>query len=74
MSPAECGFGYRHSVFKYRDRWTVLAVALPAARVRASGPLSYAELARALDVPVGGRAPLAEVREAVLACAAAREW
>jgi UDP-N-acetylmuramate dehydrogenase len=31
-----------------------------------SGPLRYAELARALDVPVGGSAPLAEVREAVL--------
>jgi UDP-N-acetylmuramate dehydrogenase len=33
---------------------------------RASGPLRYAELARALDVPVGGTAPLADVREAVL--------
>ena len=32
-----------------------------------SGPLRYAELARALDVPVGGSAPLADVREAVLA-------
>ena len=32
-----------------------------------SGPLRYAELARALDVPVGGRAPLADVRAAVLA-------
>src|SRR5262249_56989938 len=27
MSAAECGFDYRRSVFKYRDRWTVLAVA-----------------------------------------------
>ena len=39
---------------------------VPAARVELSGPLRYAELARTLDVPVGGRAPLAEVREAVL--------
>ena len=29
--------------------------------------MHYAELARALDVPVGGRAPLADVRAAVLA-------
>ena len=34
---------------------------------RVSGPLRYAELARALDVPVGGSAPLADVRDAVLA-------
>jgi UDP-N-acetylmuramate dehydrogenase len=67
MSAAECGFDYRRSVFKYRDRWTVLAVAFRLARSELSGPLRYAELARALDVPVGGRAPLAEVREAVLA-------
>ena len=66
MDAAECGFEYRRSVFKHRDRWTVLAVAF---RLRASerfGPIRYAELARTLDVPVGGRAPLAEVRAAVL--------
>src|SRR3954449_8856422 len=26
MSAAECEFGYRSSIFKYRSRWTVLAV------------------------------------------------
>ena len=31
-----------------------------------SGPIRYAELARSLGVPEGGRAPLATVREAVL--------
>ena len=66
MDPAACGFGYRRSVFKYRDRWTVLAVAFRLRAEPLSGPLRYAELARALDVPVGGRAPLAEVRAAVL--------
>ena len=55
------------SVFKYRDRWTVLAVAFRLRESAASGPLRYAELARALGVPVGGRAPLADVRAAVLA-------
>jgi UDP-N-acetylmuramate dehydrogenase len=61
-----CGFAYRRSVFKYRDRWTVLAVAFRLRESQLSGPLRYAELARTLDVPVGGGAPLADVRAAVL--------
>jgi UDP-N-acetylmuramate dehydrogenase len=67
MPAAECGFDYRTSVFKYHDRRTVLAVAFRLRESPASGPLRYAELCRALDVPVGGSAPLADVREAVLA-------
>jgi UDP-N-acetylmuramate dehydrogenase len=66
LPAAECGFEYRRSVFKYRDRWTVLAVAFRLRESRESGPLRYAELARTLGVPVGGRAPLADVRAAVL--------
>ena len=66
MSPAECGFVYRGSVFKYHDRRVVLSVTFALREADLSGPLGYAELCRALDVPVGGRAPLAEVREAVL--------
>jgi UDP-N-acetylmuramate dehydrogenase len=67
MGAAECGFEYRRSVFKHRDRWVVLAVAYRLRESPESGPIRYAELARALDVPVGGRAPLADVRAAVLA-------
>jgi len=66
MSPAECAFEYRHSVFKYHDRWTVLAVGFRLRDSELSGPLTYAELCRTLDIPVGGSAPLAQVREAVL--------
>ena len=55
------------SIFKYHDRHVVLAVTFRLRESADSGPLRYAELARALDVPVGGSAPLAEVREAVLA-------
>ena len=67
MTAAECGFDYRTSVFKYHARRVVLAVAFKLDRSPHSGPLRYAELARTLDVPVGGTAPLGDVREAVLA-------
>ena len=66
MTPAECGFVYRGSVFKYHDRRVVLSVTFRMREQPVSGPLRYAELARVLDVPVGGSAPLADVREAVL--------
>ena len=67
MTPAECGFVYRGSVFKYHDRRVVLSVTFRLNESPVSGPLRYAELARTLDVPIGGSAPLADVREAVLA-------
>jgi UDP-N-acetylmuramate dehydrogenase len=67
MPRAACGFVYRGSVFKYHDRRVVLSVTFRMRDALQSGPIRYAELARALDVPVGGTAPLAEVREAVLA-------
>jgi UDP-N-acetylmuramate dehydrogenase len=67
MSPAECGFVYRGSVFKYHDRRVVLSVTFRLREIAISGPLRYAELARALDVPIGGTASLGAVRAAVLA-------
>jgi UDP-N-acetylmuramate dehydrogenase len=67
MDPAACGFEYRRSVFKHDDRRIVLEVAFRMRAQPESGPLRYAELARALEVPVGGTAPLADVRAAVLA-------
>jgi UDP-N-acetylmuramate dehydrogenase len=66
MSAADCGFVYRGSIFKYQDRRVVLSVTFRLNEAPTSGPLLYAELARKLDIPVGGSAPLAEVREAVL--------
>ena len=45
----------------------VLAVTFALERRELSGPLAYTELARTLDVAPGDGAPLAEVREAVLA-------
>jgi UDP-N-acetylmuramate dehydrogenase len=66
LDAAACGFGYRSSVFKRSTRRIVLAVGFELAETRESGPLRYAELARALGVPVGARAPLPDVRAAVL--------
>jgi UDP-N-acetylmuramate dehydrogenase len=68
LEPAACGFTYRSSAFK-RDpgRWVVLAVRFALAQSALSAPIRYAELARALGVELGERAPLADVRAAVLA-------
>ncbi|WP_425560845.1 UDP-N-acetylmuramate dehydrogenase [Luedemannella helvata] len=66
LRPLACGFGYRTSRFKHNERYVVLAVTFRLTPSESSTPIRYAELARALDVPVGGRAPLAKVRETVL--------
>jgi UDP-N-acetylmuramate dehydrogenase len=63
-----CLFDYRSSVFK-RDpsRWLVLRVHLALERTPDSEPVRYAELARRLGIAELARAPLPEVRAAVLA-------
>ena len=64
----DLGFSYRHSVLKGSPgRWVVLAVRFALRLSELSEPVRYAELARALDVGPGERAPLGQVREAVLA-------
>ncbi len=72
LSPAECGFRYRGSTFKGDDRFLVLSVTFSLARSPESEPILYAELARALGVEVGERAPLGDVRAAVLALRVAK--
>ena len=67
LPPEQCGFGYRTSAFKHSTRHVVLAVGFELERSTESRPLSYPELADALDVRIGERAPLAAVRAAVLA-------
>jgi UDP-N-acetylmuramate dehydrogenase len=81
LPAGECGFAYRTSAFKRQaqqaarmDRWAgatgrfvVLAVTFRLARSPLSQPVRYRELASRLGVPEGGRAPLADVRAAVLA-------
>jgi UDP-N-acetylmuramate dehydrogenase len=81
LSRADCGFGYRTSMFKRRatarpgaglnpaaatGRYVVLTVTFRLAADPLSAPVRYAELARVLGVPEGGRVPLADARAAVL--------
>jgi UDP-N-acetylmuramate dehydrogenase len=64
---ADCGFSYRSSRFKRDlDRYVILEVRFQLRAGSDSEPIRYGELARALDVEPGGRAPLADVRETVL--------
>jgi UDP-N-acetylmuramate dehydrogenase len=67
LAPRECGFTYRSSAFKGSARHLVLGVSFALRRAGESSPIGYAGLARSLGVPEGAGAPLAEVREGVLA-------
>jgi UDP-N-acetylmuramate dehydrogenase len=83
LANAECGFGYRTSSFKRSvgpqrgraaldaaaatGRFVVLGVTFRLSRDPLSAPVRYGELARMLGVGDGGRAPLPDVRSAVLA-------
>ncbi|WP_372490381.1 UDP-N-acetylmuramate dehydrogenase [Aeromicrobium wangtongii] len=65
---ADCEFAYRQSRFKAEpQRHVVLSVTFQLALGDLGAPVAYAELARTLGVGVGERAPLRDVREAVLA-------
>jgi UDP-N-acetylmuramate dehydrogenase len=63
----DCGFAYRTSIFKQDPaRYVVLSVRFALTASDRSAPIRYAQLAEALDVPLGERAPLARVRDTVL--------
>jgi len=73
FAAADCGFGYRHSRFKAEPgRYVVLEVTLQLRQGDLSEPVAYTELARTLGVRAGERAPLAAVRDAVLALRAGK--
>jgi UDP-N-acetylmuramate dehydrogenase len=71
LTPAECGFGYRTSRFKAEpDRWVILDLTL---RLRhGDGVVRYGEVASFLGVEVGAHAPVARLRETVLALRSAK--
>ncbi|MCY7395056.1 MAG: UDP-N-acetylmuramate dehydrogenase [Nocardioides sp.] len=67
VAAADCGFGYRHSRFKADPgRHVVLEVTFQFRQGSLGAPVAYAELARALGIAPGERAPLVDVRDAVL--------
>ena len=63
-----CRFSYRTSMFKSGEhgRYVVLAVTFRLAREPLSMPVKYAELAAELDVEMGARAGVGELRSGVL--------
>jgi UDP-N-acetylmuramate dehydrogenase len=63
----DCGFTYRHSLFKATRRYVVLDVLFQLAPSERSQPIGYADLARHLGVQPGERVDLADAREGVLA-------
>jgi UDP-N-acetylmuramate dehydrogenase len=67
LAPSDCGFAYRTSVFKGDDRFVVTRVTFELHVRPDSAPIRYAELARAFGIDLGSRAPLAQVRDTVIA-------
>ena len=68
FAAGECGFAYRASRFKADPgRHVVLDVTFQFRQGVLGAPVRYAELARSLGVAEGARAPIADVRSAVLA-------
>jgi UDP-N-acetylmuramate dehydrogenase len=67
FAAADCGFGYRTSRFKADPgRHVVLDVTFQLRQGELGHPVVYAELARTLGIEPGARAPMTEVRAAVL--------
>lgn len=65
--PEACRFAYRTSAFKGTTRWAIIEVAFRLPRRADSAPIRYPELAKALGIVEGGSAPLARVRDTVIA-------
>ena len=67
FAAAECGFGYRTSRFKADPtRHVVVEVTFQLRQGTLGAPVTYAELATSLGVEPGARAPMDDVRRAVL--------
>jgi UDP-N-acetylmuramate dehydrogenase len=67
FAAADCGFDYRTSRFKADPgRHVVLDVTFQFRQGELAAPVTYAELAGLLEVQPGARAPMTEVRRAVL--------
>lgn len=67
LANGDCGFTYRHSLFKASARYVVLDVLFRLGAGPLSEPVRYADVAAQLDVRAGDRVPLDQMRAAVLA-------
>ncbi|HET9170559.1 MAG TPA: UDP-N-acetylmuramate dehydrogenase [Actinospica sp.] len=68
LDRADCRFTYRHSAFKGNARYVVTAVHFQLEDLGGlSKPVMFRDVAEALGIEIGAQAPLAQVREAVLA-------
>ncbi len=64
---SECEFSYRSSHFKaHPGRYVVLEVQFQIRRGEMSDPITYVELSKKLGIDMGDKAPVADVRAAVL--------
>ncbi len=67
FAAADCGFGYRTSRFKADPgRHVVLEATFQFRQGDLGAPVTYGELAAALGIETGARAPMSDVRRAVL--------
>ena len=70
---SECEFEYRNSIFKRNPgRYIVLSVQYQLRIGEISAPITYAELAAKLGTAVGDKAPVVQVRDAVMQLRAAK--
>ena len=73
LDRSDCRFSYRHSAFKGNPRYVVTAVHFQLEDLGGlSAPVRFRDVAEALGIEIGARAPLADVRAAVLAQRAKR--
>ena len=64
---SECGFSYRSSRFKTeKDRYVILDVSFQLRFGEETTPIIYAELAEALGIKVGEKAPVVKTRKVTL--------
>ncbi len=66
IAGGDCAFGYRSSRFRGDDRYVIVEVGFALRKDALSAPIIYAELAKALGIAEGERAPLELVRDTVI--------
>lgn len=66
IAGGDCAFGYRTSRFRGSDRHVIVEVGFALTKDPRSAPIQYAELAKALGVAEGARAPASLVRDTVI--------